>query len=258
MKNVRVRRGDQDFFCHLDLTLPADCSSVVLGPNGSGKSTLLQLISRDLYPMPDADSRCLILGQESWNLVELRQRMGFVSHELQNRFLKDAPALHVVVSGYYGSISTRAHQLYDGRQISQAVDLMDWFGVAHLRERRFDSLSTGQQRRLLLARALINKPEYLILDEPTSALDISASQKLLTLLEDLIAQGTKMVLVTHHVEEILPGIRWAALLKSGASVSSGAKAEVLTSHAMANLFEIPLELHEESGWYRLQSVNSSV
>lgn len=247
MQHVRVKRGIREVFSDLSLTLPPDRSSAVIGPNGAGKSTLLKLICRELYPVADENSRFEVLGQSAWEIDRLRQRMGVVSQELQSRVHKDSTVLQVVVSQFYSSLTTWVHQSYSKEQIEMAKNLIDFVGIGHLTQNAFAGLSTGEQRRCLLARALIHEPEYLILDEPTAGLDIRATHQYMETMSSLIAAGKKLILVTHHLEEILPQIDWFVFLKDGQVFAQGERSQLLTEDCLSELFDIPIRLEEMGG-----------
>ena len=247
MKNVQVKCGRYEVFSDLSLTIPSDRSSAVIGPNGSGKSTLLKLIARDLYPEGSENSVFNILGQAARERDKLRLEMGLVSHELQTRIDKGSSVYQVVISAFYSSLTTYFHQTYTEEQKETARRYIKFVGIGHLTDTLFAALSTGEQRRCLLARSLIHNPEYLILDEPTAGLDIKASYQYLETLSELIASGKKIVLVTHHLHEILPEIDWFVFLKDRQLVEAGERSELLTDEKISNLFEISMQLTEEDG-----------
>lgn len=247
MQHVRVRRGIREVFSDLSLTLPSDRSSAVIGPNGSGKSTLLKLICRELYPVADENSSFDVLGQSAWEMDRLRGLMGVVSHELQSRVHKDTTALQLVVSQFYSSTTTWAHQSYSTEQIEKAKSLIKAMGIADRTQNAFATLSTGEQRRCLLARALIHEPEFLILDEPTTGLDIKATQQYMETMSSLIDEGKKLILVTHHLEEILPQIDWFVFIKNGQVFDQGERNQMLTEDRLSELFDIPIRLEEVGG-----------
>lgn len=247
MKNVQVVCGRHEVFSDLSLTLPSDRSSAIIGPNGSGKSTLLKLIFRDLYPEASEHSVFNILGQAARERDQLRLSMGLVSHELQTKIDKGSSVFQVVVSAFYSSLTTYFHQTYTEEQKETARRYIKFVGIGHLTDTLFAALSTGEQRRCLLARSLIHNPEYLILDEPTAGLDIKASHQYLETLSELIASGKKIVLVTHHLHEILPEIDWFVFLKDRQLLEAGQRSELLTDEKISNLFEIPMQIKEEDG-----------
>ena len=247
MQNVRVKYGPQEVFSGLTLTLPSDRSSAVIGPNGSGKSTLLKLIFRDHYPVQSENSYFRVLGQKTFQRDKLRMRMGLVSHDLQSRVDPESTVLQVVVSQYYSSLTTYRHQTYSKEQIDTARHYLDSVGIGHLSSHLFASISTGEQRRTLLARSLIHSPEYLILDEPTAGLDIKAANQYLETVSGLVASGKKIVLVTHHLEEIVPDIAWFVFLKKGQLIDEGERRELLTDDKISSLFDIDIRLNEDNG-----------
>ncbi|MCK7576654.1 MAG: ATP-binding cassette domain-containing protein [Chromatiales bacterium] len=189
IRNATVYRGDTLVFDRLSLTVAAGEHTAILGPNGAGKSTLLKLLSRDIYPVAAEDSRVLLYGEERGSIWELRAHLGIVSADQQREYSAAALGLHVVLSGLYSSVGVWQHQHYEPAQIERARVLLAELGVAGLAGRPFGTLSTGEQRRCLLARALINDPDTLVLDEPTSGLDLKACFQYLELVRDLMRAG---------------------------------------------------------------------
>ncbi len=251
LKNVSLNRGATRVFNQLNLRVEQDQHSLVLGPNGAGKSSLIKLILRDLYPLALEGSHVSVLGDKDRDVWALRQQFGIVSDELQHRFDGNETGLQVVASGFYSSIGTWVHQRFDASQLERARELMADLGVAEMEACHYNSLSTGQQRRLLLARALVHDPAYLLLDEPTAGLDPQATFHYLDLMRQLMARGKYLVLVTHHIHEIPPEIEAVILLKQGAIFGQGAKRELLTSQRLSALYDYPLQLVEQGGFYQL-------
>lgn len=223
----------------------------LLGPNGAGKSTLLKLISRELYPVVRDGSHVRLYGRENFNLWELRRHIGFVSGDLQDDYTPYATALDVIVSGFFGSIGRHNHLQPDTEQIQLAESLLLQMGLEGYRQQMFQRLSTGQKRRLLLARALIHQPDALILDEPASGLDMGAAALMLKLVRQFCRQGGSMLIATHHIDEIVPEIDRVILLQQGRILADGPKREILTSERLSELYGTPLEISERDGWYRL-------
>jgi len=247
MQNVKVMCGKTEVFSDLSLTIPADKSSAVIGPNGSGKSTLLKLIFRELYPMANENSVFRILGQLPRERDKLRMRMGLVSHELQTKIDRGSSVEQVVVSAYYSSLTTYHHQTYSREQRDTARKYIEFVGIGDLVDKHFVALSTGEQRRALLARALIHDPEYLILDEPTSGLDLKATHQYMETMSMLMNSGKKLVLVTHHLNEILPEIDWFVFLKDGRLAGEGTRNELITEQKLSKLFGLPIQITEADG-----------
>ncbi len=249
--NATVWRGSTRVFHRFSLTIGQHERVAVLGPNGSGKTTLLKTINRELYPVVADDSWIRVLGRERWNVWELRGHIGWVSQDLQSGFLPNATVLEAVLSGYFSSIGVhyplRDHIRESQVQTAEAVLVL--LGLGELRDREFQTLSTGQQRRALLGRALVHDPDTLILDEPTAGLDMTASFDYLARIRDLARRGRSLVLVTHHLDEIPPEIERVIVLKEGRVVADGAKSSVLTEALLSEVYDTELRLAEIEGHY---------
>jgi len=251
LKNVAAYRGDTRVFDDLSLEIGHGRNTVILGPNGAGKSTLLKLLLQEIYPVRRDGSVLRVFGRERWNVWELRAHLGIVSHDLQREYSGYARGVNVVLSGYYASVDTWAHQRYGDDQRRRAAEVMSALGIGHLGEKLFAEMSTGEQRRFLLARALINDPDTLVFDEPTSGLDVPACFHYIDTIRRLMRSGKTVVLVTHHIHEIPPEISHAVLLKGGRVIAQGAKADILTSANLSKLFDVPIELVEAHGFYQV-------
>lgn len=251
IRHATVCRGEREVLSDLSLSLAAGVHSVILGPNGAGKSTLLKLFSMEIHPVANDHCRLRLFGAERWNVWELRRHLGVVSHDLQHQYLEQALGANVILSGYYASVDTYGYQVFDEEQRMRAAKIMEDLGIGHLRDRRFGEMSTGEQRRFLLGRALVHDPDVLVFDEPTSGLDLQAGFHYLALLRHLMAQGKTIILVTHHVHEIPPEISRVILLKQGRIVGDGGKDQLLTSASLTALFDIPLHVIQANGWYQI-------
>jgi len=249
--HVTAYSGTTCVFRDFSLKVEGGCSTAILGPNGSGKTTLMKLLSRDLYPVAEPESYVRIFGLERWNVWELRTRLGIVSHDLQHGYLAGARGINVILSGIYASIDIWQHQQFTIGDMQKAESVMERLGIGALKDRAFGAMSTGQQRRFLLGRALINDPDALLLDEPTTGLDLSATFHYLETLRLLMRLGKTVMLVTHHLHEIPPEIERVVLLKEGRIVSDGAKADVLTSESLSGLFDYPLQVMTVNGYYQV-------
>ena len=250
LKDVTVYRGQTRVFNNLSLDITRGCNTVILGPNGAGKSTLLKLLSRDLYPVQREGSYVRIFGRERWNVWELRAHFGIVSHYLQQQHLGNARGMNVILSGYYSSIDTAWHQQFSVEDKERANRIMHTLGVAELEDRAFSEMSTGEQRRFLLGRALINDPDTLVLDEPTSGLDLKACFQYLDIVRSLMRDGKTVILVTHHIHEIPPEVSRVVLLKDGEVLADGEKPEILTDENLSSLFDTAVELVHTNGFYQ--------
>lgn len=251
LRNVTAYRGETLVFDGLSLELISGRNTVILGPNGAGKTTLLKLLSREIYAVHREDSVVRIFGEENWNVWELRSRLGIVSQDLQREYRGEPSGLHVILSGYYSSIGVWEHQEYHGEQLARAHQIMQMLDITALKNKHFADMSTGEARRFLLGRALINDPGTLVLDEPTSGLDLKATFHYLDVVRALMRANKTVVLVTHHIHEIPPEISYVILLKDGCVVAQGEKSAVLSSETLSALFDVPLRLLEANGFYQI-------
>jgi iron complex transport system ATP-binding protein len=249
-RNATVYRDQTRVFDRLSLTVAIGEHTVILGPNGAGKSTLLKLLSRDIYPLAQDDCHVRLFGSEQGSVWDLRAQLGIVSNDLQHIYSPAATGLHVALSGYFSSIGVWQHQEYSAGQLAHARQLLANLSVTHLADRPFGAMSTGEQRRCLLARALVHDPQALVLDEPTSGLDLKACFQYIEVIRALMRGGKTVILVTHHIHEIPPEIGRVILLKQGRIVADGPKSSVLTEGNLRALFDVPLHLLERNGFYQ--------
>lgn len=251
IRNVKAYCGSTCVFRDFSLLVRDGCSTAILGPNGSGKTTLMKLLSRDIYPVADPDSYVRFFGKDRWNVWDLRTRLGIVSHDLQHNYLYGARGINVILSGIYASIDTWQNQEFSEDDLEKAGEVMEKLGIGSLKHRAFGAMSTGQQRRFLLGRALINNPDALLLDEPTTGLDLSSTFQYIEKLRLLMRSGKTVMLVTHHLHEIPPEIERVVLLKEGRIVGDGKKSDVLTSETLSELFDYPLQVVSVNGYYQV-------
>ncbi len=251
IRNVTAYNGPTCVFRNFSLTVEDCCNTVILGPNGSGKTTLMKLLSCEIYPVYGEGSHVRIFGRERWNVEQLRTRLGIVSHDLQKNYLTGARGINVVLSGFYASIDTWRHQQFRAGDIEKAESVMEQLGIGHLANREFGTMSTGEQRRFLLGRALVNDPDALLFDEPTTGMDLRASFIYLEILRKLMQSGKTVILVTHHIGEIPPEIGNVVLLKEGQVAASGGKRDILTSGLLSALFDYPMDVVAANGYYQV-------
>jgi iron complex transport system ATP-binding protein len=261
LDDAHTARGGEPILHGLSLRISRGQHTAILGPNGAGKSSLVRLIHRDDYPRAHADGRAPIrlLGRERWDVFELRRQIGIVSNDLQQRLIGDdrVCGLDAVISGFFASqVLSFNHEVTDAMR-HDALRALERLGAAHLAERRFATLSTGEARRILIARSLVHHPGALLLDEPTTGLDFVAQRTLLESLRELARAGTTLILVTHHLEEILPEIEHVILLRAGRVFASGSKAQMLRSDVLSQVYAAPIQVRSEAGYYHAQMVAAS-
>ena len=223
----------------------------ILGPNGCGKSTLIKAITRECYPLIQDGSSVRILGEERWEVWELRKLLGIVSSDLMATCTRAASGRNIVLSGFFSSIGIWPHQEITPQMLESADRAMEMLEVSHLAERFTEEMSSGEARRVLIARALVHDPRALLLDEPSIALDLSAQHELRLMLRKLAQSGIGIVMVTHHLSDLIPEMDRVVLMNRGTIIADGPTREVLVENRLSALFGRPLELSERDGYYNL-------
>ena len=248
-ENVTVVRGDIKVLDSVSLTVAEGENVAILGPNGAGKSSLIKTINREYYPSgAGRTSTFRIRGKDNWDVFDLRAAIGIVSNDLQASFSRDITVREAVISGFFSSIGLFMHKVTPQME-RKADELLMFLGVMHLANRRMDSLSSGEARRVLIARALVHDPKTLILDEPTNSLDLTALHTYRTTMRKITKGGTGVIMATHNLHDIIPEITRVVLMKGGRIVSDGPKEEILTDAKIGGLFSVPVHVREEDGWY---------
>jgi iron complex transport system ATP-binding protein len=251
LKNVTVMRGERAALDHVSLEIGLGEHVCILGPNGSGKSTLIKTITRECHPLARDNCAMSILGQERWNVFELRSLLGIVSPDLLASCTTDATGRDVVLSGFFSSTRIFPHHHPEPSLVARAAAAMERLGIAHLAERAVAQMSSGEAKRTLIARALVHDPHTLLFDEPSNALDIGAQLQLRETMRRLAQSGLGILLVTHHVSEILPEIERVVLLQEGRILADGPKAAILTAQNLSTLFNADVRLGKHDGYFHL-------
>lgn len=243
----------------LSLEIPQGQHTAILGPNGSGKSSLIKLLTQEYRPLasPAGVSMVSLFGRDRWDIFELRSLMGIVSPDVGSDLAAGAEGrvlsgLEVVVSGIFATRGIQPYQHVSDamwRAGAQALDLME---AGHLAEKPMQEMSTGEARRVLIARALVPDPPALLLDEPTSGLDMVATARFLDTLRGLADRGKTIIFVTHHLHEIIPEVERVVLLRAGRVYTDGAKADVLRDEPLSAAFGASVHVdRHESGFYAM-------
>jgi iron complex transport system ATP-binding protein len=250
-QNVTVMRGDRAALQEVSLEIAAGEHVCILGPNGSGKSTLIKTITRECYPLVGDGCSIAILGRERWNIFELRSLLGIVSPDLLASCTTDATGRDVVLSGFFSSTRVFPHHHPDPELVARAEAALARLGIAHLAGRPVAQMSSGEAKRTLIARALAHDPQTLLFDEPSNALDIGAQLQLRETLRELAHSGLGILLVTHHVSEIIPEVERVVLLREGRILADGPKATILTEENLSRLFQAQVRLGQHDGYFHL-------
>jgi iron complex transport system ATP-binding protein len=248
-QHISVMRGGQTVLDDVTLRIQAGEHIAILGPNGCGKSTLIKTITRECYPLARSGSSLTILGHDTWNVFELRKLLGIVTNDLIATCTRNITGLEVVLSGFFSSIGLQPYHRVTGSMRQKARAVLELLEIPHLADREMDAISSGESRRILIGRALVHDPLALLLDEPTNSLDLHATLELRTILRKLAQSGTGILLVTHHLPDIIPEIDRLVFLRGGRVFADGGKAELLTAPRLAELFDVPVELARRDGYY---------
>lgn len=258
--DATVVKGDRRVLSGLRLTIREGEHTAILGPNGAGKSVLVSLLThheRALVPA-GGTSAVRVFGEDRWNVSELRAQLGIVSADLHQRFVAGNSEGRItgeaaVLSAFLVSHGILRYGVVTDDMRRRAAEALDVVGAAHLAPRTLDQMSSGEARRVMLARVLATSlsgvPRALVLDEPTTGLDLATRHSFMELVRGIVRGGTTLVLITHHIEEIVPEVGRVILLQEGRIVADGPKASVLTGQRLSALFGLPITVQEAGGYH---------
>ena len=256
LSNASVKKGDTVVLHGLSLSIQQGEHTAILGPNGAGKSILLKLLTHEerAIPLPGDASAVRVFGDDRWNVFELRPQLGIVSADLHQRFVGGnsegrITALTAVVSGFVASQGILRYSSITGDMRRLAAHSLERMGAAHLAQRLMNEMSSGEARRVLLARALVTNPRALVLDEPTTGLDVIGRHQFMERVRDIAREGTTLILITHHVEEIIPEIERVILLSRGRIAGDGPKRTLLTDARLSDVFGGKMRIESREGYY---------
>jgi iron complex transport system ATP-binding protein len=248
LRNVNVARGDRIVLHNVNLDIRAGEHVAIMGPNGCGKSTLILTMTCQIYPIVQPGMHVRIFGRERWDLTQLRKHFGVVGAELPGERTSVTTGIDAVTAGFF-SASTLWPNLHvtDEMRISTA-EALERMEATHLSPQLVGTMSAGEKRRIVIARALVHRPRQLLLDEPSNALDLAAQRELRETLRRLAQQGTGLVLVTHHLGDILPEIERIILMRDGRIVADGRREELLTETRLSELFRTSVRIGRDEQW----------
>jgi iron complex transport system ATP-binding protein len=253
LAHVNVARGDNVVLHDINLTVSTGEHIVILGPNGCGKSTLIKTITCECYPLvsngDEPETRVRIFGRERWDLTELKKRLGVVSAELPGKPTLHTTGRDAVITGFFSSSTLWPNLTVTSAMRERADEVLEQVDAVSLADKPVGEMSAGQQRRIMIGRALVASSQMLLLDEPSNALDLAAQADLRDLLRRLAQLGTGILLITHHIADILPEIDRILMMRDGRIVADGGKSELLTATNLTNLFQTEVHLTERDGFY---------
>ena len=250
--DASVVRGGKTILHVADFSLAEGEHVALLGPNGAGKSTFIQLLTREVFPLWREEPPVLFRGQARPQLADIKRTFGIVSSTMHDQVRVHLPVIDIVVGGIFGTLGVPLRGKVGEKDRALALDALGRLGIAELADRDVMTLSTGQVRRVLVARELVRDPQVLIFDEPCTGLDPQGMYHVRQTMGTLAAEGRSVVLVTHYPEDIIPEIRRVLLIKDAEVFADGPKEELLRGPVMSDLFDVPLVVGEDQGWYSLR------
>lgn len=246
-EDVSLRRSGKWLLRNINWKVEKGEHWVLYGLNGAGKTLLLNIINGYYYP---TSGKVFVFGKQFGKVNirdEIRRKIGFVSSSLQERFYKTDTAYDIVLSGAYTSIGLYEEPTEEVKR--KGLLLMEQLGCTEFRDRAYHLLSQGEKQRVLIARAMMNDPEILILDEPVNGLDFVVREQVLESIEEIARKenGPAILYVTHHAEEILPVFNKILLLKKGEVYAKGRKEDILQDEILSGFFDLPVEVIWKNG-----------
>jgi iron complex transport system ATP-binding protein len=253
LENVNVARGERIVLHDINLTIKAGEHVAILGPNGCGKSTLILTINCQIYPLVQPGMKVRIFGRDRWDLTELRKHFGvvgpgFLGHDLPGERTAVTTGLDAVIAGFFSASTLWPNLHVTDEMRSRAAEALERIDATRLANQLVGEMSAGEKRRILIARALVHRPQQLLLDEPSNALDLAAQRELRETMRRLAQEGTGLVLVTHHLGDILPEINRIILIKQGRILADGPREELLTEAHLSDLFNAPIRIGQDEEW----------
>src|SRR5690349_18846501 len=251
LEHASVARGEKTVLHDISLRIATGEHIAILGPNGCGKSTLIKTMTCECYPIAGEGMRARIFGRERWDVFELRKRLGVVAAEFPSERTLHTRGRDAVVTGFFSSSTIWPELRVSEAMRQRAAAVLEQLEAGHLADKPVGELSAGEMRRILIGRALVHNPEVLLIDEPSNALDLAAQSELRQTLRRLAQQGVGIVLITHHLADILPEIDRVVMLREGRIFVDGPKSEVLTEERLRQLFGVAVTMARRDGFYHV-------
>ncbi len=250
--DASVVRGERCILHVDDFSLAEGEHVALLGPNGAGKSTFIQLLTREVFPVWREDPPVRFRGAARPLLTDIKGALGIVSSTMHEQVRVHLPAVEIVVGGLFGTLGLPMRAEVTDAHRAAAMDALDRLGIAGIAGQDIMTLSTGQARRVLVARELVRDPQVLVYDEPCTGLDPEGMYHVRKTMSTLAAEGRSVILVTHYPEDIIPEIGRVLLIKDSRVFADGAKPDLMRDEVLSDLFDVPLAVDEHEGWYSLR------
>lgn len=248
LQQVDVARGERVVLHDINLNIRAGEHVAILGPNGCGKSTLILTVNCQIYPIVKPGMQVRIFGRDRWDVTELRKHFGVVGTDLPGERTAVTSGLDAVIAGFFSASSLWPNLHVTDEMRQRAWEALERMEATRLAAQMVGTMSAGERRRILIARALVHRPQQLLLDEPSNALDLAAQRELRDTLRRLAQEGTGLVLVTHYLGDILPEIERIILMRDGRILADGPREEILTEARLSDLFHTPVRIGRDEEW----------
>ncbi len=250
LKNISVIINQKKILSNISINLNFGENIVVIGPNGSGKTTFLKLLNRSIYPLVSKNSSLKLFNKENINIWDLRRKVGFLFKEMEDRVNKNVNLYDLISSGFYGTFNSRNKRFLTKKDKFKIENLIEKWELSDIIYQDFFTLSDGQKRRALLARALVYEPKLLVLDEPFCNLDIKSNIILMRNLNTLINNSANIIYVTHSLETIIPGTNRVLFINKGKISNEGVPDKIIKSKVISDLFQIPIKVIKQNNYWR--------
>lgn len=252
-QNVSIMRGERVILHEVNLQITRGERVAILGPNGCGKSTLIKAMTCELYPLVKPGLHVEIFGRQRWDLQQLKQKLGVVTSEPPGKSSRHTTAFDTVLTGFFSSATLWPNLVITEEMKTIAWDALCQVGGQAFAQQELGTLSAGQQKRVMIARALVGSgaapaERMLLMDEPSNALDLAAQADLRATMRQLVQQGTGLILVTHHIADIIPEIDRVLMMREGRIIADGTREEMLTERSLFDLFGVQVTLTERDGY----------
>jgi iron complex transport system ATP-binding protein len=251
LEHASVARGEKTVLHDISLRIASGEHVAILGPNGCGKSTLIKTMTCECYPIAREGARARIFGRERWDVFELRKRLGVVAAELPSERTLHTLGRDAVISGFFASSTIWPEMHVTEEMRTRASAVLDKLDASHLASKPVGEMSAGEMRRVLIGRALVHDPEMLLIDEPSNALDLAAQSELRGSLRRLAQHGVGIVLITHHLADVIPEIDRVVMLREGRIFADGPKSALLTEERLQKLFGVPVTMARRDAFYHV-------
>lgn len=250
IKNAGIWRGSTRVFENLSLEIPRQQSIAIIGPNGSGKTTLAKVLSREIYPVLRSDSYVKLLGKSRFSIWDYRRTVGVIAEDAFRLLAPTTTARDAVLSAFSQTAGLRGiERQFSDEQLARTAQILKQFALDDMANRAISTLSTGQIRRTMICRALVHRPQLVLLDEPTTGLDLASAFEHLHTVRQLIRAGVSVVQISHHINEIVPEVDRVIALKNGSIAHDGNKRSIFTSACLSELYATAIRVIEVDGLY---------